>query len=202
MPVPEPGQSWGIFGGLFDPVHLGHLALARNIQIIAGLDGVLLVPAFAPPHRREQPQAPFSDRIDMIRLAIAGSESFLLSDIEKDLPRPGYTLGTIQALKKRYSGVILHFIMGADNLDTFVNWYRSSELLDEIDLLVGHRTGAPPEIPAELSAGRVRMLDTELVDISSTLVREAVRRGAGAEELSRMVPRPVADYICEKKLYL
>ena len=98
MPALEPGQRWGILGGMFDPVHLGHLSLAENIRTARDLDGVLLVPSYDPPHRSEQPRAPFDDRVAMLELAVGDLPGLEVSNIEALLERPGYTLLTVRAL--------------------------------------------------------------------------------------------------------
>ena len=111
MPAPEPGQKWGILGGTFDPVHLGHLALGTAILEARQLDGILLLPAFDPPHREAQPSASFQDRLNMLDLVCEGEPRFTVCTIEEELERPSYSLRTIRALKQKYSGVDFRFII-------------------------------------------------------------------------------------------
>lgn len=201
MPAPEPGQKWAILGGTFDPVHLGHLALATDILNAEQLDGVLLIPAYDPPHKGEQPRATFQDRLAMLQLVCESEPHFAISSIEEELERPSYTLMTIRALRRKYDGVDFRFIIGADNLVLLKTWHRWEELLDEVRLLVGCRPGADMDAIKDYPEARIDIVETSLVDISSTDTRRAVSRGVTDDELKQLVPRPVADYIFTEGLY-
>ena len=201
MPAPEPGQKWGILGGTFDPVHLGHLALATEVLEARQLDGILLLPTFDPPHRDEQPHAAFQDRLTMLHMIGESEPRFAVCTIEEELELPGYTLRTIRALRQKYDGVDFQFIIGADNLAQLKTWHRWETLLDEVRLLVGYRPGADLEAIKDYPQARIDIIETTLVDISSTDIRQAVREGVTADELNRLVPPPVADYIIRKGLY-
>lgn len=201
MPAPEPGQTWGILGGTFDPVHLGHLSLATDMQKAQKLDGVLLVPAFDPPHRAEQPHASFEDRVAMLTLATEDVSGLIISRIEESLGRPGYTLETVRALGKQHDRIDFRFIVGADNLNLLRTWHRWETVLDEIRLLVGCRPGADLEPIADLPRARIDLVETSMIDLSSTEIRDRVNQGIDPEELSRMVPPKVATYILERNLY-
>ncbi len=201
MPAPEPGQTWGILGGAFDPVHLGHLALAGDVLKIKALDGILLVPTFDPPHRPSEPHASFEDRLAMLDLAAADYPRFAVSRIEETTGRPSYTLDTVRALKKNHPEVGFSFLIGADNLSQLPTWHRWEAVLEEIGLLVGCRPGADLEVIAGLSRLRVDLVETSLLDISSTGVRTTVGQGTTLEALSAMVPDAVARYIMDRKLY-
>ena len=201
MPAPEPGQSWGILGGIFDPVHLGHIRLADDIQKAGRLDGVLFVPSFDPPHRQNQQRAPFEDRVAMLQLAVVDHCGLEVSDIEHRIDRPGYTLNTIRALKKDHAGVVFQLVIGADNLHSFRTWYRWEQILEEVKLLVGSRPGTGSEGVQGIRPDRMELLSTGLVDVSSTMVRARARENVGIDELSNLVPRPVAEYIVRNELY-
>ena len=197
MPAPEPGQKWGILGGVFDPVHLGHLALATDILGACQLDGVLLTPAFDPPHRDELPHATFADRVAMLHMAAENDPRLVVSTIEQELKRPSYTLGTVRALREKYARVDFRFIVGADNLVQLKTWHRWQELLNEVRLLVGCRPGADVSAVNDYPGASIDIVETALLDISST----AIRAGVPDDELKRLVPPQVADYIIEKGLY-
>lgn len=202
MPAPELGECWGILGGVFDPVHLGHIHLGRDIRIKKNLDGILFVPACKPPHRPTEKRAPFADRVAMLRLAVADHDNFEVSAIEEDAALSGFTLDTVRELRAAYPDVSFYFLIGADNLRSFMTWHQWRQLLKEISLLVGSRPGSDPAIVKELLGDRVELVDTGLIDVSSTKVRSVIRQGADIERLARLVPRPVAEYILENKLYL
>jgi len=201
MPAPEPGQRWGILGGAFDPIHLGHLALAHNIRRLRALYGVLFVPTFEPPHRPLPPQASFDDRVEMTRLALLSQDSLESSRIEEHTGRPSYTLNTVRALKSKHPGTEFELIIGADQLAAFSSWHRWQGLLNEVLIIVGHRPGTIVAISTDLPPERIVILETALVAVSSTEVRSRIRAGATGAELAEMVPASVADYIEAKKLY-
>jgi nicotinate-nucleotide adenylyltransferase len=201
MPAPEPGQRWGILGGTFDPVHLGHLSLGRQIREVRRLDGVLLVPSYDPPHRDHEPDASFADRLAMLRLAVDDDPNFAISTIEETTSRPSYTLNTVRALRAAHPGVEFYFIVGADNLALLRTWHRWETVLREIKLLVGARPGADLSEVDSFPADALELVPTDEIAVSSTEVRQAIRRGTDPESLARLVPRAVAEYIAERKLY-
>ena len=201
MPAPEPGQKWGILGGVFDPVHLGHLAIATEILEARQLDGIFLIPAFDSPHREKQPCATFSDRVAMLQMVCENEPRLSVCTIEKDLKRPSYTLRTIRALRRKYEDVDFQFIIGADNLALLKTWHNWETLFDEVHLLVGYRPGADLNAINDYPQAKIGIIETTLVDISSTDIRQAVRQGVTDNELKRLVPPQVADYIIKKGLY-
>jgi len=201
MPAPEPGESWGILGGVFDPVHHGHLALARDIRTARRLDGILFVPTFEPPHRSARPVAGYPDRVEMLDLALQDESGFEVSRIEEATSRPSYTLDTVRALKAAHHDVGFSFLVGADNLDQLKTWHEWRKILDEVRLLVGCRPGAAVNELPDLPADRIDLVETSLVDLSSTYVRSRIKPGLSLDELNKMVPPAVAGYILQRKLY-
>ena len=202
MPAPEPGERWGILGGAFDPIHIGHLALAQDVRRISDLNGVLLVPTLDPPHRPQQPAAGFEDRIAMLRLALVGHPGLEISRIEDTTPRPSYTLQTVKALKQAHPAVEFMFVIGADNLCQLQTWHRWRDILQEIKLVVGCRAGASIGDLSAFPPGRIDLVETSEIDVSSTLIRGRIKQGATREQLVTMVPAQVADFILQRKLYL
>src|SRR5450755_3783720 len=100
----------GVFGGTFDPVHLGHLLMAEQCREQAELDQVLFVPAALPPHKQQQPLTPFVHRVEMLTLAISGHSPFRIEELEKDRPGPSYTVDTLSVLQEKRAGDELYFI--------------------------------------------------------------------------------------------
>ncbi len=200
-PVPEAGESWGILGGVFDPIHRGHLALARDVASAKRLDGVLFTVSFRPPHRTIPCSASFEERVEMVSRAVHRDATFTASAIEQEMEQPCYTLNSVKALKRKYPGVVWYLIIGADNLATFSGWYHPEEILGEISILAGAR---PPFDSASLAwfpKGSIEFIASSLVDVSSSEIRDAIARGVTPEELTRLVPTSVAEYIEERGLY-
>lgn len=201
MPAPENGGAWGILGGSFDPVHLGHLNLSSEIRSEAGLDGVLLVPAFRHP-LKEACHASFEQRVEMLTLAAAGCDYLVVSEIEKEHGLPGYTLSTVRALKKAFPTVVFSFLIGEDNLAELNRWHKPDEILAEVPVLVGVRPpGNFTEGANHRWSDRVRMIETSPLEASSTRVRELTGKGAPSGQLQRLIPEPVRQYIATKGLY-
>jgi nicotinate-nucleotide adenylyltransferase len=201
MADPEPGTRWGILGGVFDPVHRGHLSLACEMLSKADLDGVLFVPSFDPPHRSGKIRAPFRDRVEMLRLALTEQPACVVSDVEATLNQPGYTLVLITELERRYPEVEWLFIMGADNISTFSTWYRWEDILRKIKVLAGARPGQTGDAIGEFPSDRMQLVPTVTRDVSSTEVRRLIKEGSTVERLCELVPEAVAVYIREHGLY-
>lgn len=201
MPNPDQGGSWGIFGGAFDPIHYGHLGLAHDLLKALKYSGILFVPSFNPPRKRDGCVASFEDRAEMLRLAIDGEPQFAFDLLERESSEPGYTLLTVRALKKRFPKAIFDFIIGADLLTELESWYEADEILKEVRIVAGSRPGALVKIPAKFPAGRIRVVETGLVDIASRDIRRRLADGMSLKDLERLVPPRVAAYIIDRGLY-
>jgi nicotinate-nucleotide adenylyltransferase len=201
MHSPNNGGQWGILGGSFNPVHRGHIALAVDLAAAKGYDGVLMVPSFIPPRKVIPDMASFEDRVAMLRLACESFPKLVVSTIEAESDTPGYTLLTVRALKKRYPKTTFSFIIGADLLAEFESWYEAKEILNELTIVVGSRPGSHLEIPPGFNENRFELIETTLLDISSREIRESIRAGIKREELIKIVPDKVADYLIERGLY-
>lgn len=203
MKGPEEGGSWAIFGGVFDPVHRGHLALIDDIFAIGRFDGVLFIPSFHPPHKpdRARARASYNDRIAMLQLALKNRNDYLVSRIESELQGPGYTLNVVRELKKRFPTARFSFIIGADNIEDMKNWHRPEDVLREIRVIAGARPGFDPQKMSSFPGDSIEYVRTREVDVSSSDVRDSLARGVSAAKLAELVPEPVAEYILERKLY-
>ena len=191
-------------GGTFDPVHNGHLALAKDALEELGLDDVLFIPAPAPPHKMGRTITPFAQRYEMVRLAIDGRARFALSDMEAHRQGQSYTYDTLLALKAQAPQKELYFLTGADALAGFTHWYRWQDILDLCTLVVTMRPGfafkAPPELAQEAARRQkgLLLLKKDEVDISATMLRQAVALG---RPWRQWVPEAVAEYIIANHLY-
>jgi len=194
-----------VLGGTFDPVHNGHLIVAEEAMCRLNLARVLFIPAGQPRLKDAAPLASAEDRLNMVRLAIAGNPGYGLSDIELGRPGPSYTVDTIAELKARdYPADELYFIIGWDCLAEFPRWRQPSRLINLCRLAAVPRVGCdPPDLGALEAAipgikDRVVMLDEPRVDISASDIRGRVAAGRGIADL---VPAAVAEYIRERGLY-
>ncbi len=172
MKAPESGETWGILGGTFDPIHKGHLSLASDIKNIKKLDGILIVPSFLHPFKKEHLSASYEDRLAMTRLAAASLDVFVVSTIERDLNLPGYTLDTIKAIKNAYSDITFYFIIGADNIAQLPLWHNISEILKEIKIIVGKRPHFELNKIENDFSDSLEYIKTSEVDISSTEIKK------------------------------
>jgi len=197
-------QDMCLFGGTFDPVHHGHLIVARAVAEAKGFAHVTLVPANSPPHK-PPPRAPAADRLAMLKLAVEGDDLFDLCDLELNRPGPSYTLDTLMALRQRWQQATLHWVIGADMLGELGQWHRISEVLKLAKLLVADRPAkAAPAPHPSLQETRVmrtvpgEFLHTPLIDISSSDIRRRVQQG---QSIRYLVPSAVERYIAEHGLY-
>lgn len=197
----------GVFGGTFDPVHLGHLILAEQCREQAQLDQVLFVPALLPPHKQRQSLTSFAQRVEMLTLAISGHSSFRVDEMEKERSGPSYTVDTLTQLTQSRIGDDLCFIIGSDSLHDLHLWYQPQRILELATLLVVARADYPPFAAQELKDSlhltddfplRYKVVEAPLITIASRDIR---RRIAEGRSVRYMIPRAVEAYIEEKRLY-
>ncbi|MBF6605410.1 MAG: nicotinate (nicotinamide) nucleotide adenylyltransferase [Chloroflexi bacterium] len=202
-----PGRL-GILGGTFDPVHVGHLAVAIAAREALGLERVLFVPARIPPHRSSAPGASAEDRAAMVALAIAGDHALGLSPLELDRDGPSFTVDTVEALAtaERAAGrqPDLWFLLSAEAFDGFLDWQAPERILAAVRLAVLPRDGhGPPDVDAVLrahseAAGRIVALDGPHLGLSASEIRDRIARGLSVRYL---VPDAVSAYIADHGLY-
>jgi nicotinate-nucleotide adenylyltransferase len=196
----------GLFGGSFDPPHLGHLILAEQVRDSAQLDEVWFLPSYRPPHK-ETPASRFDQRCEMVELAIIGQPKFRVEPIEKELPPPSYTIETLRELRERHPEHEFHLIIGGDSLVDFPTWYQPQAILGFASLIAVDRPGSPPMSPEQLAHSlgvpseqvRLNRVESPQIGIASREIRARVAAGASIRYL---VPRSVEEYLREKKLYL
>lgn len=193
----------GVFGGTFDPVHVGHLILATESASQLGLDKVLWMVTADPPHKGEL-VSPVEDRLAMVAAAIDADPLFEISLLEVNRPGPHLAMETMHMLREQYPDDTLVYLMGGDSLEDLPGWYKPTDFIsacDEIGVLrrPGHKIDMPlleKHIPG-LTA-KVHFIDSALIDISSTQLRSAVATG---KPFRYSLPPDVYRYITEHNLY-
>jgi nicotinate-nucleotide adenylyltransferase len=192
----------GILGGTFDPVHNGHLAAARQLRGVAGLQEVWLMPNATPPHRMAAPLASAADRMRMVELAVAGHEGLIPSRMEVDRGGVSYTIDTTRQLAREYPGQRFTLLIGSDAALQIRGWHEADALLDEASFLIFNRpeTALAPQTLHELGfvPARTRIVHLDTPAIAAHQVRDRLARGAPIDDL---VPAAVADYIRSHDLY-
>lgn len=197
-----------MFGGTFDPIHLGHTIVAGDAAEYISAEKIIFIPANCSPLKDFFPVANGDDRLAMIALAIAGDKRFQLSDCELKKPGPSYTLETVRQFQHSYgSNTAIYWLIGADTIEELPHWYGIIELIDECDLCAMYRAGCEPPDFARFTSiwgpGRVEKLQrnviqTSLIDISSTEILNSLAAG---RDVTNMLSPPVADYIRKHNLY-
>jgi nicotinate-nucleotide adenylyltransferase len=207
---------FGVLGGTFDPVHLGHIHVAEHVRSILGLSRVDLMLSAVPPHKKDTAIGPQADRLSMLRLAVEGRPGLRVSTVELERTGTSYTIDTLRFLRSGPEPVQPLFIIGMDSLLELHTWKDYRQLVNEFDLVLVDRPGVDecqvgPEL-AELilqcrkgrslpdlgRGGRIIRLEVPPVDISSSLVR---LRACSGGELDALVPPTVARYIQQHSLY-
>jgi nicotinate-nucleotide adenylyltransferase len=211
-----------LFGGTFDPVHLGHLTPAVRAAETFGFDALVFVPSGQPPHKLGEPLTPFAHRFAMVALATQSNDRFLISAIEAERPGPTYTFDTVRQLRELFPAQRHYFLMGSDSFAQIGTWHRWEELLDLADLVVLHRptvwgddlaskapaelrpyvriVRSPRDVPEQESAPHsIYFLEHEPFPIAASELRQRVRAG---EPICEWVPPEVDRYIAKHRLYL
>ncbi len=196
-----------LFGGTFDPIHIGHTTVAQDaIEKIKG-EQLVFIPAKISPLKQHHPLADQVHRFKMIELAISQKPKFSVSDYELTKNSPCYTLQTVRYFKSQYPDSDIYWLLGADSLNDMAQWYQPDTLIDECFVCFMLRAGYPkPDFepfidiwgPGRVNKLREHMIETPLVDISSTDIREKLKTG---QEVSDMLKPEVYAYILEHHLY-
>lgn len=197
-----------LFGGTFDPVHNGHVDVAEYACGVIGAQKVIMIPAKRSPHKNSSPFASAQDRTNMVSLAIASRENFDLSDCETTRAEPSYTLDTIEYFQSKYApDTQLYWLIGADSLKDLTKWHRIRDILELCTITVMFRAGfAEPDFSefARIFGWSYAMklsesvIQTPLIEISSTDIRRKIASGQSVENL---IHPDVFRYIIEKRLY-
>ena len=193
----------GIYGGTFDPIHLGHLIIAAQIAEQLRLERVVFVPSGAPPHKHGHPITPAADRITMLHLATDNNPTFGIDTLEIDRGGPSWTADTVETIAARHLEAALWFLMGGDSLVQFHTWHDPQRILATARLAVATRPGSAIDMDAIERrvpgiTGRTTLIETTETAISSHDLRA---RMAGGRTISYLVPADVERYINENHLY-
>ena len=179
----------GIYGGTFDPIHHGHLILAREALETLGLEKVIFVPAAVSP-LKESPAAPAEIRLAMLRAAVEGETGFEVDDCELLRPPPSYAFDTVEQIRKRESDAEIIYLIGEDNIATLTRWHRVKELQTLVHFVVLERTGLETKHGYEVVHRKI--------DISATDIRNRVASG---RSIRYLVPAMVEEMIRRENLY-
>ncbi len=195
----------GIFGGTFDPIHVGHLVLAEQCREQCGLDEVWFIPAAQPPHKAAVAISPAKERCEMIEFAIAGNSRFRLSTVELTRKGPSFTFATLEVLSSDHPGHDFVLLIGADSLRDLHLWREPKRILELATVAAVNRGDRPFPDCSELRAvcggladSRVQCLSMPAIDLSASDIRSRVSRGLSIRYL---VPRAVEAYISEHGSY-
>jgi len=198
-------KNVAIFGGTFDPIHVGHIQLALEMCEQEKIDEVWFVPARQNPFKEESDHLPVERRLAMVELAIEGISQLKLCTIEAERKGVSYTIDTVEALTKKWEGeIVFSLLIGSDSVKDFFQWKDAEKILEMATVYIGLRTCSDPfeEIkgPNEsIEKLKGNLLKNRVLEISSTYLRQSVREGKPWEHL---VPRNLIDYIVKNRLYL
>lgn len=196
----------GISGGTFDPIHYGHLVTAEEIREAEGLDSIIFIPTGMPPHKDNKRVTSTYHRFNMVKAAVESNPFFQVSGMEINRPGYTYTIDTLRQLRARYQPETkLFFIIGADVVHELTTWKEYRKVFSMCEFIAAVRPGYPREsLDEEIEKLRVNYsamihtVETTLLGVSSTKIRERVSKG---KSIKYLVPEKVEEYIIDNRLY-
>ena len=194
MPASPASRRVGLLFGSFNPIHIGHLILAEHFATRTDLAEVWLVVSPQNPSKVGAELLPETQRLHFVEQAIAGNARLRAEPIEFELPRPSYTIATLDALRARHPGTDFVLLMGGDNLPGLPRWQQAERILSEVDIYVYPRPGTT--LPDLAPFPRVQVMQAPLLDISATYVRESLRTG---RSIRYLVPAVVEAELAGKQ---
>ena len=188
-------ETIGIMGGSFNPIHIGHLMLAQYVCQWGYVDKVWLTLSPQNPLKKTSDMMPDMKRLTMLHRSTKDIKNIETCDIEPSLPRPSYTIDTLDTLSHRYPAKTFKLIIGSDNWAVFHKWKDWERILDQYSVLVYPRLGSPmPDMPVD----GMEPINAPIIEISSTFIRNAIAKG---RDISFFLPQGVYKYIMDNKLY-
>ena len=188
----------GILGGTFDPIHIGHLILAEQVREQFQLEWVIFIPSASPPHKTERKLSLATHRFEMTKLALEENRFFSVSDIELKREGLSYTVETLRKLKELYTDSEIYFLTGSDVLNEITTWKNPEEIYRLAKIVIAVRPGFDKFDPENRFAKKSIIVDITGIDISSTQIREKVKKG---ESIKYLVSSKVEEYIKSRNLY-
>ena len=186
-----------LYFGSFNPIHIGHLAIANYALAFAPIDQLWFVVSPQSPFKQKQSMLDDYQRLELVNRAIEGDDRMKASSIEFRLPKPSYTIDTLTYLQEEYPMHRFSLLMGADNLQSFDKWKNYEQILSDYSLLVYPRPGIKlDDLPFDLSS--VTQIDAPLMEISASFIRTAIRDG---RDIRHFLPAEVWKYIEEMNFY-
>ena len=194
--MPAGSQRVGLLFGSFNPVHTGHLILAEFFATRTDLDAVWLVLSPQSPFKVGESLLPDTERLALLRLALADNPRLRAEELELGLPRPSYTIATLDALRSHHPAHEFVLLMGGDNLAGLPRWHEAERIAREIDLYVYPRPGM--EVAQLVGFPRVRLVEAPLLNISATFIRRSIAAG---QSIRYLVPTAVEEEILAAGYY-
>lgn len=182
----------GIYGGSFNPIHNGHISIARQMLSMAGLDEMWLVVSPQNPLKTRGSLLADEVRLMLTQKAVAQYPQLVASDYEFSLPRPSYMYNTLESMRQRWPDSEFTLLIGADNWEVFNRWYRADDIIAHYPIAIYPRTGSPVNEAA--LPPTVHLYPTRLLDVSSTMVRERVANG---QDIDGLVPESIAEDVAK-----
>lgn len=189
-------ETIGIFGGSFNPVHSGHMMLASYLTQWGYVDQVWLTLSPLNPLKNATDLLPDTKRLAMLTIAARGAQNIDICDIELSMPRPSYTINTLDLLAERYPEKRFKLVIGSDNWHIFDRWRDAQRILDEYGVIAYLRPGYPIE---KRAIEGLEVVDAPMAHVSSTFIRDAIANG---RNMNYFLPAGVYKYIVDNKLYL
>lgn len=188
----------GLYGGTFDPVHVGHYSLANSFLNSGFIDSLWILLTPDPPHKPNMDFSSFEHRFAMLELAFQDLDQIHISTLEQELPKPSYTYRTIRHVKMKHPDVQFFYCMGEDSLVNFHTWKNPDEILEEVSLLIAERPNFDHSKLSKKLLDKCKFIPHSPIDVSSTQIRDRV---SGNKSLQPLVDQRVESYIRTHHLY-